>query len=326
MFVDRAEIMIKAGDGGPGAVSFRREKFVPLGGPDGGDGGDGGDVILRAEHNLKSLMDFNFKREFKAENGSPGSRRNRFGCAGKDLNLSLPVGTLILDQHTGDQLMDLSQDGMTVVLAKGGLGGKGNARFSTSTNQTPYYAQKGLPGQQKAVILELKLLADVGIMGFPNVGKSSLIARLTHSRPKIANYPFTTLVPNLGVVRYRENRQFILADIPGIIEHAHTGHGLGIQFLRHVERSKLLLHVLDVADFYERDVVRDYDILNNELRLYNPDILLKQQIIVFNKIDAVADRSRLQMLSKKFKDNVLHVSAVTGEGLPELLRLMDESV
>ena len=319
MFIDKADIEVKAGDGGAGKVSFRREKYVAKGGPDGGDGGAGGSVVFVADHNLKSLMDLKYQQKYHAPDGHPGERRNRSGCDGEDLIIRLPVGTLVMDMATGLPLHDLTVDGQQIIVAKGGKGGKGNARFATSTRQTPYYAQKGLAGESFEVILELKLIADVGIIGLPNVGKSSLISKITSSRPKIADYPFTTLVPNLGVVRYRDGKQYVIADIPGIIEGAHEGHGLGTQFLRHVERTTVLLHMLDVSDFYVRDVVADYRLLSEELRLHNPEILKKEQLIVLNKIDAVQDRARLIPLKKAFpKKKVYMISAVTGEGIEEL--------
>jgi len=325
MFIDKADISIKSGDGGKGAVSFRREKFVAKGGPDGGDGGRGGDVIFLADHNLKSLMDFHYKREYKANSGENGSKKNMSGSDAEDLIIRIPVGTLIKDLE-GTIVHDFTKDAESVKIAKGGLGGKGNARFATSTNQVPYYAQKGLAGIQMDIVLELKLLADVGIIGFPNVGKSSIISRITNSRPKIADYPFTTLIPNLGVVKY-EDKQFIIADIPGLIENSHTGQGLGHQFLRHVERSAILLHVLDVSDFYDRNVVEDFKIINQELALYNPDILKKEQIIVFNKIDIVENPDKLEKLRKKFKKyQIVSISAVTGEGIETLLNLIISKV
>ncbi|MDD5456147.1 MAG: GTPase ObgE [Candidatus Margulisbacteria bacterium] len=320
MFVDYAEIKIKAGHGGAGSVHFHREKYVPKGGPDGGDGGKGGDVIFQSDHNLKSLMDFNYQKEYLAGDGMPGGGRDCYGKAAIDLHVKVPVGTIVKNKETGETIIDFNADNMVHVMAKGGLGGKGNARFASSTNQTPFYAQKGLPGQEMEIILELKLIADVGIIGLPNVGKSSLISQMTHCKPKIANYPFTTLVPNLGVVKYKNEKEFIIADMPGLIEDAHHGHGLGIQFLRHIERTTILVHVLDISDFYNRDVLDDFQVINNELELYNPDIKKKEQIVVFNKIDAVADRKKITQLKKKFKKyQVLALSAATGEGVAELI-------
>ena len=320
MFIDIAEIKVKAGDGGAGKVSFRREKFVPKGGPDGGDGGRGGDIVFQADHNLKSLMDFSYETDYHAENGQAGDYKDRSGKSGKDLIIRVPIGTLIHDEQTKGLLIDLEEESQTFIAVKGGLGGRGNARFATSTNQTPFYAQKGLSGELKHLKLELKLIADVGIMGFPNVGKSSLIANVTHSRPKIADYPFTTLVPNLGVVKYKDGRQFVMADIPGIIENAHLGQGLGHQFLRHVERCRVLVHVVDVSGFSGRDPLEDIRILNNELNAFNPDLASRPQIVVFNKIDVIEDRDSLKALAKKLKGtNVFLISAATGEGTEPLL-------
>lgn len=320
MFIDIAEIKVKAGDGGAGKVGFRREKFVPKGGPDGGDGGRGGDIVFQADHNLKSLMDFSYETDYRAENGQAGDYRDRSGKSGKDLIVRVPIGTLIHDETTKGLLVDLEEEGQTFIAVKGGLGGRGNARFATSTNQTPFYAQKGLSGELKHLKLELKLIADVGIMGFPNVGKSSLIANVTHSRPKIADYPFTTLVPNLGVVKYKDGRQFVMADIPGIIENAHLGQGLGHQFLRHVERCRVLLHVVDVSGFSGRDPLDDISILNNELKAFNPELANRPQIVVFNKIDVLEDRAPLKALAKKLKGvHVFMISAATGEGTDALL-------
>ncbi len=327
MFIDIAHIYVKAGDGGPGSVSFRREKFVPKGGPDGGDGGKGGDIVFISDHNLRSLMDFNYKNKYKAQDGVPGDRRNMFGKDGENMEIRVPVGTLLKDKLTEEIIHDFQVDNEIFILAHGGKGGKGNSHFATSVNQTPYYAQKGLAGEERDVIMELKLIADVGIIGYPNVGKSSIISKITNSRPKIADYPFTTLVPNLGVVKYKDDKQFVIADVPGLIENAHTGQGLGHQFLRHVERTTLLVHVLDVADFYDRDVVKDYKVINQELVLFNPDILKKEQIVVFNKIDAVEDRSRLEKLKKKFKNHSVYmISAATGEGIDALLAEITKKV
>jgi GTPase len=320
MFFDIVTINVIAGNGGGGCVGFLREKFVPKGGPDGGDGGKGGDVIIKADGNLKSLLDLSYKRNYKAETGFSGEGKRMHGRDGKNLVIHVPVGTIIKDVDDGEVLEDLVVNGQEFVLAKGGKGGKGNSNFATSVNQTPYYAQKGIPGEVVHVTMELKLIADVGIIGFPNVGKSSLIARITASKPKIANYEFTTLSPNLGVLKYHDGRQAVLADVPGLIVGAHEGKGLGHQFLRHVERTEILIHVLDLSDFYERNPRKDFDAINNELELHNSEIMDKKQIVVFNKIDSVHDRKRLTTLKKEFKGTtVLFISASTGEGLDDLI-------
>jgi len=319
MFIDIAKIELISGDGGAGWSSFRREKFVPNGGPDGGDGGKGADVIFISDHNLKSLMDFTYKRKYQAQNGLPGEQRNKHGKNAEDLIIHVPVGTIIKTSNNEEVLIDFTEDGQTYCAAAGGIGGKGNSNFATSVNQVPYYSQKGLPGEKVEVMLELKLIADVGIIGFPNVGKSTLISVLTKSKPKIADYPFTTLVPNLGVMKFGDDKHIVIADLPGIIEGAHTGHGLGHQFLRHAERTKLLIHVLDVSDFYQRDVFSDFNLINKEMELFNPEILKKRQIIVFNKMDAIQDEDRLFEMRSHFKDmSVIEVSAITGDGLAKL--------
>ncbi len=319
MFIDVADIAVKAGNGGKGCVSFRREKYVPRGGPDGGDGGKGGDIIIIADTHLKSLMDYQYKKVYKAQNGLPGEGRDCYGKKGEDVILRFPVGTTIFNKETDELVIDLISDGQEFVLLRGGIGGKGNARFANSVNQTPYYAQAGLPGEEMNIHLELKLIADVGIIGFPNIGKSSLISRITNARPKIADYPFTTLVPNLGVVNYKNDKQFVVADVPGIIENAHLGQGLGHQFLRHVERTRVLIHMVDISDFKQMEPKQAYDVLNNELALYNETILEKKQLIVFNKIDTLHDRSILKKYSKEFSEKVFFISAVTGEGVEELM-------
>ena len=323
MFIDIAKIELISGNGGPGCVSFRREKYVPKGGPDGGDGGKGGNIVFVSDHNLKSLMDFTYNKKYQAENGLPGDSRDKHGRDADDLIIKVPVGTIISRQDDESILIDFNENNQQFVAVEGGLGGRGNAQFATSVNQVPYYAQKGLPGESLEIVLELKLLADVGIIGFPNVGKSTLISVLTKSKPKIADYPFTTLVPNLGVMNYRGERQIVIADLPGIIEDAHNGHGLGHQFLRHTERTKLLLHVLDVSDYYQRDVFEDYKLINKEMELFNPEILKKKQIIVFNKMDSAQDKDRLAMVRKKFKGKkFIEVSAITGEGLAQLIEVI----
>jgi GTP-binding protein len=329
MFVDEADIHVKAGDGGRGCMSFRREKFVPRGGPDGGDGGSGGSVYLVADPHRNTLVHFRFNPEFAAQRGGHGEGSNRHGRNGKDLDVPAPVGTQVFsrDPDTGEtiQLADLTELGQRVLVAKGGRGGLGNAHFATSTNRAPRKTQPGDPGDERALQLKLKLLADVGLVGFPNAGKSTLISRISAAKPKIANYPFTTLTPHLGVVTLRDDRSFVVADVPGLIEGASTGHGLGHQFLRHVERTKVLVHLVDVSSESDRDPVEDLDTIRRELELYNPAMLEKPQVIVANKLDAVDDPTRVTALQKRAKQLKLpffKVSAASGEGLPKLLEAL----
>jgi GTP-binding protein len=329
MFVDEADIHVKAGDGGRGCMSFRREKFVPRGGPDGGDGGSGGSVYLVADPHRNTLVHFRFNPEFAAQRGGHGQGSNRHGRNGKDLDVPVPVGTEVLsrDPDTGETVLiaDLTEVGQRVLVARGGRGGLGNAHFATSTNRAPRKTQPGEPGDERALQLKLKLLADVGLIGFPNAGKSTLISRISAARPKIANYPFTTLTPHLGVVTLSDDRSFVVADVPGLIEGAHTGHGLGHQFLRHVERTKVLVHLVDVSSESGRDPVDDLDTIRRELELYNPSMLEKPQVIVASKLDAVDDPARvtaLQRRAKQLKLPFFKVSAASGEGLPALLEAL----
>ncbi len=321
MFVDTARIFVKAGDGGDGCVSFRREKYVPFGGPDGGDGGKGGDIVLVADPDLHTLMDFRYQRHFRAERGQHGQGANRHGAAGDDLRLRVPPGTLVRDAETGAVLADLAHPGQEVVVARGGRGGRGNARFKGPTNQAPRHAEPGKPGEERWLELELKLLADVGLVGFPNAGKSTLLSRLTAARPKVGAYPFTTLVPNLGVAEY-QGESFVLADIPGLIEGAHRGAGLGHEFLRHVERTRVLVHVVDAAGTEGRDPVEDYRTVNRELELHDPELLYRPQVVAANKVDLPAAREHLPRLREAAAaagHRVCPVSAVTGAGLNDLL-------
>jgi len=321
-FVDEVKIQVKSGAGGAGCVSFRREKFIPLGGPDGGDGGKGGDVIFQVSPHLATLLDFRHKPHLKAERGRHGMGKDRHGAAGDDLTVFVPVGTTIRDDETGEVLADLSEPGQTVVLFKGGRGGQGNARFASSTNKAPKFAQPGEPGEERWLRLELKLMADVGLLGFPSVGKSSFIARVSAARPKIADYPFTTLTPNLGVVEYKNYRTFVIADIPGLIEGAHQGAGLGHRFLKHVERTDLLLHILDISWMPDRDPVREYEAINRELELFDPELARKRQIIVINKLDLPVVRENLDRVTDWFTERgltVFPISAATGKGIPPLL-------
>lgn len=321
MFVDRAEIKIRSGKGGNGAVTFRREPFVPEGGPDGGDGGDGGNVIFVADRNLRTLMDLKYNREYKAENGQDGMRRKRFGKKGEDMIIKVPVGTMIIDKETGLLMMDMTCDGQELVAAKGGRGGKGNVHFKTSTRQAPNFAESGGFAKERTVILELKLIADVGLLGFPSVGKSTLLSVATSARPKIAAYHFTTIDPNLGVVNIHD-KSFVMADIAGIIEGAHQGMGLGLKFLKHIERTKVLIHVIDVSGSEGRDPIDDYKKINYELEKYDPAILQKPQIIAANKMDIVSDEEKLKEFMEFMKAEgrpVFPISAATGRGVRELL-------
>jgi len=330
MFVDEVDIHVEAGHGGRGCLAFRREKFVPRGGPSGGDGGHGGSVYLVASPHINTLINFRFHPEFAAERGEHGMGSNCTGHGGADLVLEVPIGTLVLERSAdGDPphrlLADLAEEGQRVLVAKGGRGGMGNARFATSTNRAPRKVQPGEPGEIKDLRLELKLLADVGLVGFPNAGKSTMIARISAARPKIADYPFTTLVPNLGVVRLGEDRSFVVADVPGLIEGAHRGLGLGHQFLRHLERTKVLVHLVDVSSATGRDPATDLDVIRRELELFQPTLAAKPQLVAASKMDAVDDESRVARLAKKAADLQLpfyRVSAATGAGIPELLEAM----
>ncbi|NLI92407.1 MAG: GTPase ObgE [Peptococcaceae bacterium] len=320
MFYDRTKIYVKAGDGGAGAVSFRREKYVPLGGPNGGDGGRGGNIILEADEGLRTLVDFRYKRHYKADRGEHGEGKDMHGKSAEDLILRVPAGTMIKDEATGEILADLTRHGQRVTIAKGGRGGRGNARFMSNTNKAPTVAERGEPGEEHWLLLELKLLADVGLVGFPNVGKSTLISRVSAARPKIADYHFTTLVPNLGVVKV-EDESFVMADIPGIIEGAHTGAGLGHEFLRHIERTRLLLHILDIGGTEGRDPIRDFEIINRELQQYSPALAERPMIVVPNKMDVSGAEENLTRLKQFLQGQyeIFPISAVTGEGVQELL-------
>ncbi len=321
-FVDKVKLYVKAGDGGDGAVAFLREKYRPRGGPAGGDGGKGGDVIFVATKNKHTLYDLKFQKHLKAENGRPGGGKKKKGKDGADLIVEVPVGTVVKDAETGEIIADLTEDGQRAVIAKGGKGGLGNAHFATPTRQAPRFATKGKKGQERWVILELKSIADVGLVGFPNAGKSTLISRLSNAKPEIAPYPFTTRRPNLGVVGFDDFYSYVIADIPGLIEGASQGKGLGHEFLRHIERTKVLAFVLDVSDFAQIPPKEAFEILRSELENYSPDLLKKPAIVVLNKIDAVSDPSVIEELKKYFKEKygleVIAISALTGEGLKEL--------
>lgn len=327
MFTDYVKIYAKAGDGGNGAISFRREKYVAAGGPDGGDGGKGGDVYFEVAPNSNTLIDFRYKKKFKAQNGNNGEGSNKYGRGGEDLTIKVPIGTVIKDATTNEVLADLSQEGQRELVLKGGRGGKGNTHFATSTRQAPRFSQDGENGEEKELILELKLLADVGLIGFPNVGKSTFLGRTTSATPKIADYHFTTLEPNLGVVKTEYGESFVIADIPGIIEGASEGVGLGLQFLRHIERTRLLLHVIDVSGSEGRDPIDDFNKINAELQKYSKKLSKRKQIIVANKIDSMQDESLYNELEKMAKENnieIFKISAVTGEGVSELLKHVSE--
>jgi GTP-binding protein len=327
MFVDEVDIHVEAGSGGRGCLAFRREKFVPRGGPSGGDGGLGGSVFVVASPHTNTLINYRFHPEFSAERGEHGQGSNRTGRNGENLELAVPIGTLVYEK-TGDAehpmclLADLAEEGQRVLVAKGGRGGLGNAHFATSTNRAPRKVQPGEPGEIKDLRLEMKLLADVGLVGFPNAGKSTLIARISAARPKIADYPFTTLTPNLGVVQMSGDRSFVVADVPGLIEGAHRGLGLGHQFLRHLERTKVLIHLVDVSSVSGRDPVDDFETVRTELELFDPAFASKPQIVAANKIDAMDEEERLTRLekrAKKLKLPFFKISGVTGEGVPALL-------
>ncbi len=322
MFIDRAKIQVEAGDGGNGMSSFRREKFVPKGGPSGGDGGRGGDVILVVDASLNTLIDFRYKRKFKAPAGEHGQSSNMFGRQGDNLYIKVPPGTTVRDEATGELVGDLTTEGQELVVAKGGRGGRGNARFVTSVHRAPTFAEKGEPGEDRVLLLELKVLADVGLVGYPSVGKSSILARVSAAKPEIADYHFTTLTPVLGVVSLREGQSFVLADIPGLIEGAHEGKGLGHDFLRHIERTRVLIHVLDVAGLEGRDPIDDYHKINAELRQYNERLASRPQIIAANKMDlpeAQAAYQKVAAYMAKEGREIYPISAATGDGLPQLM-------
>ncbi|MDK2918040.1 MAG: GTPase [Candidatus Petromonas sp.] len=327
MFVDKARIFVKGGKGGNGAASFRREKYVPAGGPDGGDGGKGGDVVFEVDEGLKTLMDFRYRKKYVADSGENGKNKGMYGKDAKNLVLKVPPGTTVKDEKTGLIIADLVKHGQRAVIARGGKGGKGNIHFKTSTRQAPNFAEAGDHGEERWVILELKLLADVGLVGFPNVGKSTILSVVTKATPKIANYHFTTIKPNLGVVEAVEGKSFVLADIPGLIEGAHEGVGLGHEFLRHVERTKLLIHVVDVSGIEGRDPVDDFEKINKELELFNEKLASTQQIIAANKIDLLDDYKKYEefekiMSSRGYK--IFPISAATKSGLRELMLYVTE--
>ena len=322
MLIDSAKIFIKSGNGGNGAVSFHREKYIAAGGPDGGDGGKGGDIIFIVDEGIRTLADFRYKRQYKAEPGQDGGAANCTGRNAENLIVKVPPGTLVKDDETGMIIADLTKPGQAFIAAKGGKGGKGNQHFATSTRQVPNFAKTGDLGEEKWVRLELKLLADVGLIGYPNVGKSTILSMVSAAKPKIANYHFTTLDPNLGVVSIEEGSSFIIADIPGLIEGAHEGIGLGHEFLKHVERTKLLIHVVDVASIEERDPIKDFEVINEELEKYNPTLASKPQIVAANKTDIPQAAEHLGKFTKELEARgykVFPISAATNSGLKELM-------
>ncbi len=326
MFVDEAKIHVKAGDGGNGCVSLRREKFIPKGGPDGGDGGNGGSVYFEAVKNLDTLMDFAGKHHWHAQNGRPGEGSNKHGANGDDLTIPVPPGTLIYDSDLDLLLKDLDSIGTKVCVCRGGKGGKGNKAFATSTNQTPRYAEQGKKGQERNIRLELKLIADVGLVGMPNAGKSTLISRCSAARPKIADYPFTTIEPVLGIVELSGFRRFVMADIPGLIEGAHSGTGLGFEFLKHIERTRILVHILDIMPTDGSDPASNYKTICAELKQYSKKLAQKEEVIVANKIDLDPDGKIVKKLKKKIKKQIHPISAVTGSGVKELIELLWQKI
>lgn len=318
MFIDFVQIEVGSGKGGDGVVTFRREKYVPKGGPSGGNGGVGGSVILETQPNLSTLLDFRYKKKFFAENGKPGGNSLKDGKNGEDIIIKVPVGTIVKDAETEEVLLDLSEPNKKIVFAKGGIGGKGNSNFATPTRRTPRFATNGKPGEQRKLILELKLIADVGLVGFPNAGKSTLISKISAAKPKIADYPFTTLEPNLGIVRYKDYQSFTVADIPGIIEGAHQGKGLGIKFLRHIERTRILLFLIDVTS---EDYQKDFETLYNELKKYSKKLIDKKIIVSLSKSDLIPEKELAKLSKtkiKKVKEPILIFSAATGFGLKDL--------
>lgn len=329
MFIDSARIFIKAGDGGNGAVSFHREKYIAKGGPDGGDGGRGGNVVFVVTNDIRTLADFRYKRQYKAQRGENGGAKNCTGKSAEDLYVKVPAGTIVKEDTTGRIIADLTKEGQTKIIAKGGKGGAGNQHFATSTRQIPNFAKVGELGEEMWIRLELKILADVGLIGYPNVGKSTILSMVTNARPKIADYHFTTITPNLGVVDLGDGQSFTIADIPGLIEGANTGIGLGHEFLKHIERTKLLLHVIDVSQSEGRDAIQDFEVINRELKEYNEKLSKRPQIVVANKIDVLSDTTVLDKLSDYLKEkdiDIFPVSAATNKGLLELMSFVNEKL
>lgn len=322
MFIDEARIFLKAGNGGNGAVSFRKELYVPAGGPEGGDGGKGASIVIQADENLRTLMDFRYQKKYTASNGQDGGKKNMKGSDGEDLILKVPPGTIVIDQETNLVIADLKNDKDKSVIVKGGNGGRGNAHFKTPTRQAPRFAKAGGKGEEREVRLELKLIADVGLLGFPNVGKSTFLSVVSKAKPKIANYHFTTLVPNLGVVKTRYNDSFVIADIPGLIEGAHEGIGLGHEFLKHVERTKLLIHIVDVSGIEGRDPIEDFDKINQELQKYSPKLSKRMQVVVANKMDIPQAQENFSEFEKELTNRgykVFAISGATRQGIEEVI-------
>ena len=327
MFIEKARIFVKSGKGGNGAVSFRREKYVPAGGPDGGDGGNGASVIFEVDLGLRTLMDFKYQRKYVAEHGEDGSKKRKAGRNGEDLILKVPPGTIIRDEATGLVIADLKEEGDRAVVAKGGRGGKGNQHFANAVRQAPAFARSGSDGVEKWVVLELKMIADVGLLGFPNVGKSTFLSVVTKAKPKIANYHFTTLTPNLGVVQTKFGESFVLADIPGLIEGAAEGVGLGHDFLRHVERTKVLIHIVDISGLEGRDALDDFDKINGELKLYNEKLATRPQVVVANKMDILEDESIFDEFKNELEGRgykVFKMSAATRQGVDDVIAYVSE--
>jgi len=328
-FVDEVSIRVEAGDGGNGCASFRREKYLPRGGPSGGDGGKGGDVVLEVDSGLSTLLDLSYPQTLRAGRGEPGRGKDQYGKRGADLVLRVPPGTTVHDVDGGAMIADLRLPGERAVVAAGGHGGRGNIHFATSTNRAPRRAEPGTPGDRRTLRLELRVLADAGLLGFPNVGKSTLIRAVSAARPRVADYPFTTLVPHLGVVRVDEERSFVLADVPGLLPGAHQGHGLGTRFLRHLSRTAVLVHLLDVSSLTDRDPLEDFDVINRELALASPELAAKPQIVVASKHDLAETRERLPVTRERFAERgveLLAVSGATGEGMRELVRRIGAAV
>ena len=324
-FIDEAKIYVKAGDGGRGCSSFRREKFVPRGGPDGGDGGKGGDIIVRASASHRTLLDLKYRQHHMAKHGGHGKGSNRTGRGSADVEIVVPVGTVVADADTAEILADLTADGQSCIVARGGIGGRGNARFATPVNRAPRYAQDGIKGEERWIRLTLKLLADVGIIGRPNTGKSTFISKVSAARPKVADYPFTTLVPHLGVVKYGDFEEFVIADIPGLIEGAHTGSGMGTRFHRHIERTSVLLHILDISGEPPRSAWEDFRTINDELFLFNPGLAEKPQVVGINKTDLMQTKERLKKEIDIFVEQgieILTFSALTGEGVEAVVKAL----
>ena len=327
-FIDEAKFFVKAGDGGNGCSSFRREKFVPKGGPDGGDGGNGGNVIIEASKRLASLIDFRYRSHFITEKGSNGQGKKKHGRNGKDKIILVPAGSIIRDAESKDVIVDLVEDGQRITVAKGGHGGRGNCHFATGSNRAPRRADNGMPGEERWLLVELKLLADVGLVGLPNAGKSTLLSSLSAAQPKIASYPFTTLEPHLGVLQTAEHRPCIIADIPGLIEGAHQGAGLGHKFLRHIERTKLIIHIIDASGSIE-NIINDQKTIEQELRNFNEDLMQRRQILLLNKTDLIDDPGQLARLNEIFmkkRIKVLNISAMTGDGIEELKELLLQTI